>query len=281
MTSAVHQFRPVIALFCTRGMEAFLSNALHGILQVGIAADQIVVGCPDTAIGCVRNVVTAHSSGIQVISMPELSEVAETESYFSFGTRQFTEISWTKIFLIKRLLELHAHVLYADLDVAWLRNPLPYLAEVASAYPMAFQTEGLPRFPPALCSGFAFFAKSERALTFLAKVIAIHDSDRGQENRLDDQPAIQQLIEDDPTWLRDIYCLPEALFPNGLGDRKLTNAGDTHCRMEGELLPFVFHANWTVVLDNKHKLLANTGTWRVSEQIGRGEPDQETAHDAT
>jgi len=47
MTSAVGEFNPVIALYCTRGMEAFLSNALQGILQTGIAAGQIVVGCPE------------------------------------------------------------------------------------------------------------------------------------------------------------------------------------------------------------------------------------------
>jgi Nucleotide-diphospho-sugar transferase len=270
MTSAVGEFNPVIALYCTRGMEAFLSNALQGILQTGIAAGQIVVGCPENALGSVASVTRLHALQVRVISTPELSAEAETEAYCNFGSPAFTGISWKKIVLVRRLLDQHPYVIYADLDVAWLRNPLPYLAEVASIYPMAFQTEALPRFPPALCAGFAFFAGAERTFAFLDALIAFRASRRDDEDGVDDQVAIQRLVESDPAWLHDIYCLPEALFPNGLGYRQLGKTGDAPCRMEGELQPFLFHANWTVGLDNKRKLLANTGTWFLYEQICSG-----------
>ena len=62
-----------------------------------------------------------------------------------------------------------------------------------------------------------------------------------------------------------MYFLPEGLFLNGLGYRNLQNAHETPGPMEGELLPFVFHANWTVGIDNKRKLLAATGTWLAGD----------------
>jgi hypothetical protein len=268
MTDTAHSADsgPVVALFCTRGMETFLSNALQGILQAGIDAGRIYVGCPNNTLKSVRDVARLHSIQIQVISNQKLSErQSEMEKYRSFGSREFTEISWKKIFFIRQLLEHRGHVVYADLDVSWIRNPLPYLTEVALVYPMAFQTEGLPRFPPAFCSGFVSFARSKRAIAFLDALIEFHTGQLGSETRLDDQAVLQRLIENDLTWLHDIYCLPEALFLNGLGYRNLQDTGESPCQMEGELLPFLFHANWTVGIDNKRKLLANTGTWFLGD----------------
>lgn len=268
MTGATHPTdpAPVVALFCTRGTEAFLSNALKGILQTGVEAGQIRVGCPLNALRSVKSVTRSYSADIQVISTQKFSEnAAEMKEYSSFGSRSFTDISWKKVFFIRQLIGIHPHVIYADLDVSWIRNPLPYLAQVALVYPIAIQTEGLPRFPPALCWGFASFVKSEKTIAFLDALIEFNATQPGRDVRLDDQAAGQWLIENDPTWLRDIYCLPEALFLNGLGYRNLQNAGESPCPMEGELAPFLFHANWTVGSDNKRKLLASTGTWLVGD----------------
>jgi hypothetical protein len=246
-------------------METFLSNAIQGILQVGIDPSQIFVGCPNNALRSVESVTRPRSAQIQLISTQKLSEEVETERYSDFGSPSFNSISWKKIFLVRQLIDIHPHVIYADLDIFWIRNPLPYLTRVALAFPMAFQTEGLPRFPPALCSGFASFARSERTIAFLDALIEFHASHVGNENRIDDQAACQRLIENDLTWLHDIYWLPEALFLNGLGYRNLQHAGERPCIMEGELLPFLFHANWTIGFDNKRKLLASTGTWLLGD----------------
>jgi hypothetical protein len=258
-------------------MEAFLSNAIQGILQVGIDAGQILVGCPNNALSSVKSVAGLYSNQIQIISTQKLSgNEAELESYSSFGSRSFTDISWKKIFFIRELIELHPHVIYADLDISWIRNPLPYLSEVAKVYPIAIQTEGLPRFPPALCCGFASFARSERAIAFLDALIEFNSAQLDSDTRLDDQVACQRLIENDATWLHDIYCLPEALFLNGLGYRNLQHAGESPCPMEAELLPFLFHANWTIGIDNKRKLLATTGTWLLGDtpQVDQAKPAQ-------
>lgn len=170
-----------------------------------------------------------------------------------------------KISFIRQLLELHPHVIYSDLDISWIRNPLPYLSQVAETYPIAFQTEALPRFPPAICCGFASFAKSDRTFALLDALITFHSTQIDNDERLDDQAACQRLIENDVRWLRDIFCLPEGLFLNGLGYRNLQNAGESPCPIEGELLPFLFHANWTMGIENKYRLLASTGTWLLDE----------------
>jgi hypothetical protein len=258
--------RAVVALLCTRGMEAFLSNALEGMLRVGIDPGQILVGCPNNARRSVKSVTRLYSDQIRIVSTPKLSEnEAELQKYSSFGSSSFTDLSWKKLAFVRDLIELHPHVIYADLDISWIRNPLPYLSEVAAVYPIAIQTEGLPRFPPALCCGFASFVKSERTIAFLDALVAFDSAQSGSDDRLDDQAACQRLVENDATWLHDIFCLPEALFLNGLGYRSLKNAGEQPCAMEAELLPFLFHANWTLGIENKRKLLTDTGTWLLGD----------------
>ena len=154
MTGAAHptDFRPVIALFCTRGMEVFLANAIQGILQTGIEAGQIHVGSPFNALRSVKAVDQAvlHRHPGQRRS-GAIAKRGRDGRICSFGSRLFTDICWKKVFFIRQLIELHPHVVYADVDVSWMRNPLPYLIEVALVFPIAIQTEGLPQFPPALC----------------------------------------------------------------------------------------------------------------------------------
>jgi hypothetical protein len=257
---------PVVALLCTRGMETFLSNTLSGMLRAGILPAQIVVACPPHAEAAVRGVVGDHSADIPVLP-DALLPSTDDDQYAQFGSRKFSDISWAKIALIRRLIEQHEHLIYADLDIGWLRNPLPYLAEVAGQYPIAFQTEGLPLFPPVLCCGFMSVRRSERSIAFLDALLA-QSREIGDGRQIDDQDACKLVIAREPAWLKDIYLLPEALFVNGLGYRTMRHERNPPGAMVGELRPFLFHANWTIGLDNKQKLLAMAHCWSVD---GEGE----------
>ncbi|MBR0846678.1 hypothetical protein JQ543_02895 [Bradyrhizobium diazoefficiens] len=259
---------PVVAMLCTRGMEEFLANALSGMLRAGIAPAQIIIACPVDAEEAVRRVVGGHSPDIPVLP-DALLPSTQDDQYAAFGSCKFGDISWAKIALIRRLIEQHEHLVYADLDIGWLRNPLPYLAEVASQYPLAFQTEGQPLFPPVLCCGFMSVRRSERSVAFLDALLA-QSGDPGDGSRFDDQDACNLIIARDPTWLKDIYLLPEALFVNGLSFRTMRHELTPIDAMEGELRPFLFHANWTIGLDNKKKLLAMAHCWSVD---GPGEAE--------
>ncbi|UVO31774.1 glycosyltransferase family 77 protein [Bradyrhizobium arachidis] len=253
---------PIVAMLCTRGMEAFLSNALSGMLRAGIAPGQVLVACPPNAEDGVRRAVSEHSLDIAVLPDASLPATAD-DQYAGFGSAEFSDISWAKIALIRRLVDAHEHIVYADLDIGWLRNPLPYLAEVARQYPIAFQTEGLPRFPPAICCGLISLRRSDRTIELLdTLLVQSRQSDHGK--RIDDQAACQQLIARDATWLKDIYFLPEALFVNGLGYPLLQHAV-APVAMEHELQPYLFHANWTVGLESKRKLLAAVHCWFVDD----------------
>lgn len=268
MTSPGETFVPIsplIALLCTRGMEAFLSNALFGLLHAGVAPGQILVACPANAEDSVRQVTSAHSPQVGVLADISLPATADGQ-YASYGSPNFSDICWAKIALIRRLLDQTEHIVYADLDIGWLRDPLPYLVQVATRYPIACQTEGLPRFPPAICCGFMSLRRAEPTIEFLDTLLKqSRTDDHGKP--IDDQAACQQLIDRDPAWLNHIYLLPEALFLNGLGYRNAQHREMPPVRMEGELQPFMFHANWTINLDSKRELLAAARCWFMDDVV--------------
>lgn len=256
--------RPIVALLATLGTEPFLSNAIKGILRTGVEPDQIHVGCPENARASIRSTARQYSSQIRVTLIENSTQNTPFESYSSFGSQQFNSISWMKILFIRQLLRDFEHVIYSDIDVIWLRNPIPYLAQVAKTYPLAFQTEGQPRFPPAVCAGFVSLRRSSRTTTFIDGLIELRDN-LSKDERIDDQGACQRLIELNSGWLQDIFMLPEALFPNGLGYRSMLDQPAGLPPMESDLSPFLFHANWTVGPQNKYRLLASTGNWLVDE----------------
>ncbi|MGE0289416.1 MAG: putative nucleotide-diphospho-sugar transferase [Bradyrhizobium sp.] len=209
-----------MALLATLGTEPFLSDTIKGILRTGVEPDQIHVGCPENARASIRSTARQYSGQIRVTLIENSAQSTPTESYSSFGSQQFNGISWMKILFIRQLLRDFEHVIYSDLDVIWLRNPIPYLIQVAQAYPLAFQTEGQPRFPPAVCAGFVSLRRSSRTTTFIDGLIELRQA-LSKDERIDDQGACQRLIETNSGWLRDIFMLPEALFPNGLGYRSM------------------------------------------------------------
>lgn len=252
---------PVVAMLCTRGTETLLSNALSGMLRAGIAPSQIVLGCPPEVADAVRELVARHAPGAAVEVDNSLASITQAQ-YAPYGTPVFNGICWAKIDLLRHLLDRHDHVVYADLDIGWLRDPLPYLARVAEHYPLAFQTEGLPSFPPTLCCGFVSVRRSDRAIDFLQALLARRTDGH------DDQTACNAMIAERPGWLKDIYLLPETLFVNGLGYRLMQNERMPPVTMEDDLQPFLFHANWTLGVANKRKLLAMVPGSPADEPVG-------------
>lgn len=255
----------VVALLATRGVEDFLQNALAGIAGVGIDPRIVHVARPESAGDAIDPIVEA--AGARVVPFSQFCEPSADFSgpgYVEYGTPAFIAINWAKVRYLRRLLEQFHHVVYADVDVAWLADPLWYLRAVAGQYPLAFQTEAVRRFPPVCCWGFVSLTASDDARRLLDELLAVYDNRRPGEATLDEQATCDALFTRDPRWMSVIYPLPEGLFLNGLSYRALLQAPSATAPMHGALSPFTFHANWTTGLENKRALMKQTGTWLLT-----------------
>jgi hypothetical protein len=157
------------------------------------------------------------------------------ERYVDCGTEPFIAINWHKVRYIRWLLDHYRHVVYADLDVGSLADPLWY-------------------------PGFLSARSSEVTLQLLDTALQLRRP-VGRGAVVDEQNTLDAMITQDPGLLEHVHLLSEGLFVNGLGYRNLLDQPAAVTPMLGRLEPFVFHANWTVGLANKRKLMAQTGTW--------------------
>jgi len=106
------------------------------------------------------------------------------------------------------LLDRYRHVVYADLDVGWLADPLWYLDAVAKFYPLAFQTEALRRFRRAVL-GIFLAAKSSNARSglfdaMLSTMTRVRPAARGR--RTEDAGCDDH---DKPGLLGHVSCCPK------------------------------------------------------------------------
>jgi len=252
----------IVALVATKGLEEFLKNSLTGLVRVGVDPAIIHVARPDNAADAIDPIVL--DTGAVVHSFADFSRPspdAMPERYADYGTEPFIAVNWEKVRYIRWLLDRYRHVVYADLDVGWLADPLWYLEAVARFFPLAFQTEALRRFPPVLCWGFISARSSQVTLRLLDAMLADYDARLPGQPLADEQSTLDALVAKNPGLLGNVYQLPEGLFVNGIGYRNLLSEPAAVTPMHGKLEPFVFHANWTTGLANKRKLMAQTRTW--------------------
>ncbi len=246
-----------IVLFATLGLSSFVRSALLSIKQCGIDLHRVQVVFPANA---ERELdVVAKSFGAHPRILEQLVEVESSDipvSYLEWDTPAFNRLMKYRFPALRAILAEGGQVIYCDVDVIWLRNPLPYLSSVLDRYTWACQTETFDEFPPHFCLGF--FALSGRNQTL--EIIDHHISRYQGDDQKSDQMVFRDILLENPLYLAQIFPLPEGLFPIGLLYRSLDKRAEPPVPMQATLEPFIFHANWCVGLENKRRLLAHVRT---------------------
>ena len=251
--------RWIISLLAT-GAADFLENSLVGIWNSGIDMTWVHVVVPRGASDDVRAVVNRF--GARLREPEELLAAdrirASPVEYADYGTAAFNDLMRMRLPLLQALSRECDYIIHADIDIAWLANPLPYLEAVLAAYPMAFQTEAFACFPPNFCCGF--FAM-QTAAAESGELIQLHIDRFSEDCPLTMQVLLNSIIQDNPKFLASIFPLPEALFANGLLHSTFATRHINPCALIHLIQPFTFHANFTIGGTNKRRLLREAGVW--------------------
>lgn len=252
-----------IVLFATRGVRDFVENALISIERCGIDMALVHLVLPGNAKDELTDLARRFGATPRRLDRRGSRAGRMPAGYLDYGTEAFNRLMTVRFPLIRTFLEEGRRVIYADVDVAWLRNPLPYLEEVLKHFPFAAQTEAAALFPPPFCTGFFAVRPAPESLDLIDRHIAVFAKRRARDPKLTMQNLFCQLIAEQPGRLASIFPLPEGLFPNGLLHRVVRRGRKAPLEMAGRLDPFIFHSNWTIGLDNKRRLMKHAGTWFV------------------
>jgi hypothetical protein len=180
-------------------------------------------------------------SGAKIRVLEQLVTVNPADipaAYVAYGSPEFSGLMKYRFPVLRAIMAEGKRVIYSDLDVVWLRNPLPYLSEVLDNFPCAFQTESIPVFPPMLCAGFIALSNNLACRRLLDHFIARF---QGKELKRMMQPVLRDILSENREYLANIFLLPEGLFPNGLLYCTLGTGDVPPVTMTGQLQPFIFH----------------------------------------
>lgn len=252
-----------LAMMVTAGMEDFLVSALANALRAGFSAQHIhIFHSPDVQ-SFVEQLQRDSGFATHPFTLGKLGR--DVGGYRDYGTEAFGELQLSKLDIFPALFANYELVLYSDLDVAWIRDPWPYLDKIFTQYDVAVQTEAVDYFPPFYCTGL-IAAKcgagtKELFAATRARLEALHRIDR----RKHDQDAFNEVVREQRDWWNRIFALPEGLFPNGLLTSILAHPLAQQSIMAGKVSPYAYHANWTIGTANKRELLKAAGLWRSED----------------
>lgn len=254
-----------IVLYATRGLAAFVENALTSIKRCGIEGRLVQIIFPADAEYELSHLAGSFGARARILEhMVDVKDGDIPTAYAEWGSQEFNRLLKYRFPALRAILAEGTPVIYADIDVSWLRSPLPYLSDVLRHYFWACQTEPWATFPPDFCVGF--FALSPRPECF--EMIDLHIAQNDADNlKHTEQVLFRSMLVQNPQYLHNIFPLPEGLFPAGVLYPCVASSEEPPVRMASRLRPFILHANWCVGLEDKRRLLAHAGAWFVSNNV--------------
>ena len=178
--------------------------------------------------------------------------------------KTFSRMMWFKTTSVFLALNAGFDVLFQDVDLTWINNPIPYLQSLE--HDVSFMDDGArtPRYTPFFVnSGFYFMKHTPRSLFFMEKMMKCSASEIGFTHS--HQSVLTRHIAEvhHLIGLR-VFVLDQDQFPSGQAyheKKKYIAKIQAHTYM-----PYVFHMCWTDNRDNKLVYFKEIGLWYVTER---------------
>lgn len=196
------------------------------------------------------------SSRVKFIKLQPIPNLDLSGVYKDFSESLFYQIVQLKWQLIETLFDLEFEVVvYSDLDVIWVSNPLPSLLNVfAQDSEISVQIQSFTTEPdnPRLCMGFVALRNTLQTREIVSTCKKIHTKMLEDDSHLgDDDVMTKYYVENN--CVSKIRLLPQSTFPVG----SLLNLYATRPIFPGlnSPKPYIFHLNYVVGLQNKRIML--------------------------
>jgi hypothetical protein len=166
--------------------------------------------------------------------------------YQPYTTDNFFKLVQLKWPLMRRILTAYpnANLIYVDLDVVWVSNPIDDLAllfQQNQDLQFAIQNSSTNPSETSLCMGFLYLRNSSETLQGLDWLARDHARVLRDNPRQGDDYIISQFYRS-PGNAKNFYLLPQITFPTG-NLLNLFSKSDVFIGLKTPL-PYIFHANY-------------------------------------
>jgi hypothetical protein len=184
------------------------------------------------------------------------------ESVEEYGDLQYRELMFVKSAVVQDALRLGRDVLFQDIDMVWLKDPLPALRDGAerAGFDYQFMYDG-PNFiysPTHFNSGFFYVRNSARSRDAWSMIVDRYDRVLWYGSQ---QIVVNIVMQFFQTRGLRVLRLPEYAYLNG---HLLNGAGDPNWSPAIAAKADVVHASWTRNLEAKLVKLRDNGLWYLA-----------------
>ena len=174
-----------------------------------------------------------------------------------------------KVYCVQMTMMLGYDVLFSDVDMIWMKDPLEYFHDTSSPiydFDIYFQDDGsrgLFYAPYSANTGFYYIRQNDKTLHFFNSFLLSGDVILSTHSH---QIALVGLLSEHASYygLKVKVISRESLdFPGGF---------NFHSRKEymkdfiaGKIEPYIFHMSWTKNKDNKKKFFEQLGGWYLKD----------------
>ncbi len=250
--------RTVIVLVANEGVFDLLLNFVCSIEKLDTVNKRDIV----VFVGTKSFAKVVERMGVHAIHSTALGSMPENAAG-SYLDKTFSRMMWFKATSVYLAVKCGFNVLFQDVDLVWLINPIPYLLEIEAD--MSFMDDGArsPRYTPFFVnSGFYFVKYNSRTRYFEEKLVKSGPSEIGFTHS-HQSVLIRHLSESYHHAKLSVYVLDRELFPSGQAYHE--NKPFIKKITEGKFRPYVFHMCWTSNREDKVKYFKEIGYWYLPE----------------
>ena len=250
--------RAVIVMVANEGVMDLALNFICSAEGAGIDLASIAM-----FVGTKEDVELVENMGAKAIYSPALGSMPSRAAGMYLDAT-FSRMMWFKTTSVFLAIEAGYDVLFQDVDLVWMKDPIPYLRGLNAD--ISFMDDGArtPRYTPFFVnSGFFFVKNNERSRFFQEKMMKCGASEIGRSHS-HQSVLIKHLSESHHLVGLKVLVLDKDLFPSGEAyhDRKKY----LKTVIERTFTPYVFHMCWTTNRIDKVIYFKEIGLWYLPEE---------------
>jgi hypothetical protein len=248
------EIRTIIVMVANEGVYDLLLNFLCSIDNIGTVNKRDIV----VFVGTKSFAAVVENLGVHALHSTALGSMPE-HAAGGYLDKTFSRMMWFKATSVYLAAKCGYHVLFQDVDLVWLTNPIPYMLSIESD--VSFMDDGArsPRYTPFFVnSGFYLVKANPRTAYFEEKLLKSGPSEIGFTHS-HQSVLIRHVSESSHHAGLKVYVLDRELFPSGQAYHE--NKPFIKKIINHDFRPYVFHMCWTSNRVDKVKYFKEMGLW--------------------
>jgi Nucleotide-diphospho-sugar transferase len=250
--------RAVTVMVANEGVMDLALNFICSAEAAGIDLSTVAM-----FVGTEEDVELVENMGAKAIYSPALGSMPKNAANMYLDAT-FSRMMWFKTTSVFLAIEAGFDVLFQDVDLVWMKDPIPYLRQLD--VDISFMDDGArtPRYTPFFVNSGFYFVKNNAKTRYLQEKMVKSGASEIGRTHSHQSVLIKHLSEAYHLFGMKVVLLDKDLFPSGEAYHERKKYLQTIIKRT--FTPYVFHMCWTSSRDEKVTYFQETGLWYLPDE---------------